>query len=110
MKKWTAIVVDFFMTILLLLLMAFQVAGQEFHEWLGAGMPVLNFIDRHNLSGKKIVLFCSHGTGGLAGSVEDITAELPSDCAIEENVIGIYRDDIPSGQSEIKKWLKEIGY
>ncbi len=78
--------------------------------WYSVPMPVLNFIDRHNLSGKKIVLFCSHGTGGLAGSVEDITAELPSDCAIEENVIGIYRDDIPSGQSVIKKWLKEIGY
>lgn len=29
------------MTILLLLLMAFQITGQEFHEWLGAGMLVL---------------------------------------------------------------------
>ena len=33
--------VDFLMTILLLLLMAFQITGQEFHEWLGAGMLVL---------------------------------------------------------------------
>ena len=47
MKKWTAIVVDFFMTILLLLLMAFQITGQEFHEWLGAGMLVLFLV--HNI-------------------------------------------------------------
>lgn len=35
------IVVDFLMTILLFLLMAFQITGQELHEWLGAGMLAL---------------------------------------------------------------------
>ena len=78
--------------------------------WYSVPMPVLKFIDENNLSGKKIVLFCSHGTGGLAGSVEDITAELPEDCKIEDNVIGIYRDDIPNGQGTIQQWLTEIGY
>ncbi len=51
MKKRTAIVVDFFMTILLLLLMAFQVTGQEFHEWLGVGMLVLFLV--HNILNYK---------------------------------------------------------
>lgn len=73
-------------------------------------MPVLTFIDEHDLAVKKIVLFCSHGTGGLASSVQDITAELPDDCEIEENVIGVYRDDIPGAQAEIQEWLGEIGY
>lgn len=78
--------------------------------WYSVPMPVLSFIDEHNLSGKKIVLFCSHGTGGLARSVQDITAELPSDCEIEEDVIGIYRNDILDGQPEIQEWLNRIGY
>lgn len=65
-------------------------------------MPVLTFLDEHDLARKKIVLFCSHGTGGLSGSVQDITAELPDDCETEENVIGVYRDDIPGTQTEIQ--------
>lgn len=35
------VTIDLLMTILLLLLMAFQITGQEFHEWFGAGMLVL---------------------------------------------------------------------
>lgn len=33
--------IDLCMTVLLLLLMAFQITGQQFHEWIGAGMLVL---------------------------------------------------------------------
>lgn len=40
-KMKIKIIIDFLMTILLLLLMAFQITGQEFHEWFGAGMLVL---------------------------------------------------------------------
>ncbi|MCD8380948.1 MAG: hypothetical protein LUC95_11690 [Lachnospiraceae bacterium] len=55
------------------------------------------------------MLFCSHGTGGLASSVKDISAVLP-DSQIESNVLGVYRDDIPQSQETIQNWLKEIGY
>jgi len=41
------VTIDLFMTILLLLLMAFQITGQEFHEWFGAGMLVLFLV--HNI-------------------------------------------------------------
>lgn len=78
--------------------------------WSGVPMPVLSFIENNNLSGKKIILFCSHGTGGLARSVREITEELPSDCSVEENVLGIYRADIPGGQPKVQEWLTEIGY
>lgn len=76
--------------------------------WYSVPMPVLSFIEQNKLDGKKIVLFCSHGTGGLASSVRDITAVLPSNCDVEENVLGIYRNDIPDGKSEVQNWLKEI--
>lgn len=78
--------------------------------WYAVPMPILSFIDDNNLSGKKVILFCSHGTGGLADSVNTIAEELPTDCEVEENVIGIYRDDIPNGQKTIQDWLNEIGY
>ena len=40
-KMKIKIIIDALMTVLLLLLMAFQITGQEFHEWLGAGMLIL---------------------------------------------------------------------
>ena len=63
----------------------------------------------NDLNGKKVVMFCSHGTGGLASSVKDISAVLP-DSEIETNVLGVYRDDIPECQETIHNWLEEIGY
>ncbi len=41
------VIIDLLMTILLLLLMAFQITGQEFHEWFGAGMLILFLV--HNI-------------------------------------------------------------
>ena len=39
--------IDFLMTVLLLLLMSYQITGQELHEWFGAGMLVLFLL--HNI-------------------------------------------------------------
>lgn len=39
--------IDVSMTVLLLLLMAYQITGQELHEWIGAGMLVLFLL--HNI-------------------------------------------------------------
>lgn len=78
--------------------------------WYTAPMAIFSFIENNNLEGKKVVLFCSHGTGGLARSVRDIREALPDNIILEENVIGIYRNDIPDGKKRIDNWLKEIGY
>lgn len=77
--------------------------------WYSAPMAVFSFLEENDLSGKSIVLFCSHGTGGLASSVKDISAVLP-DSQIESNVLGVYREDIPQSQETIQNWLEEIGY
>ena len=76
--------------------------------WYSVPMAVFSFLEENDLSGKKVVLFCSHGTGGLAFSVKDISAVLP-DSEIETNVLGD-RDDIPECQETINNWLEEIGY
>lgn len=78
--------------------------------WYTCPMAIHSFIEGNDLSGKKIVLFCTHGTGGLASSVQDITESLPEDCTIEKNVLGIYRPDVTSAQSTVVEWLSDIGY
>lgn len=39
--------IDFLMTVLLLLLISYQITGQELHEWFGTGMLVLLLL--HNI-------------------------------------------------------------
>ena len=67
-------------------------------------MAIFSFIDEHDLAGKDIYLFCSHGTGGLAGSVEDISAALP-DSNVSDNVFDVYEEDAPSAREELLDWL-----
>lgn len=47
MKLKIKIGIDLLMTVLLLLLMSYQITGQELHEWFGAGMLVLFLL--HNI-------------------------------------------------------------
>lgn len=77
--------------------------------WYTAPMAVFSFLEEYDFSEKRVVLFCSHETGGLASSVKDISDALP-DSTIENNVIGVYRDDVSESRDTVKKWLNEIGY
>lgn len=43
-----------------------------------APMAVFSFLEEYDLSGKRVVLFCSHGAGGLASSVKDISTHCPT--------------------------------
>lgn len=78
--------------------------------WYGAPMALLSFIEENDLSDKQIYLFCSHGTGGLAGSVEDIEEALPDSVALSDNVFDVYEEDASSSQNDILSWLSELGY
>ena len=78
--------------------------------WYGAPMALLSFIEENDLSGKQIYLFCSHGTGGLAGSVDDIKSVLPESAVLSENVFDVYEEDVDDSQRDIESWLSEAGY
>ncbi len=78
--------------------------------WYGAPMALLSFLEENDLSNKQIYLFCSHGTGGLAGSVEDIQAVLPDSAVLSDNVFDVYEEEAASSQNAILDWLAELGY
>ena len=77
--------------------------------WYGVPMPLLTFLEENDLSGKEVYLFCSHGTGGLANSVEIITEAAP-DAIISDNIFDCYEEEASSSQEEIQNWASEIGY
>ena len=77
--------------------------------WYTAPMAIFSFIEEYNLSGKTVVPFCSHGTGGLAGSVRDIAKALPDSAEVLEP-LGVYRADIHTAQQTVNEWLDSLGF
>ncbi len=77
--------------------------------WYGVPMAMLTFLEENDLSGKDVYLFCSHGTGGLASSVE-IIAEAAPGAAISDNIFDCYEEEASDSQTDIQNWVNELGY
>lgn len=77
--------------------------------WYGVPMALLTFLEENDLSGKEVYLFCSHGTGGLARSVQIITEAAP-DAIISENIFDCYEEEASTAQVNIQSWVSELGY
>ena len=75
--------------------------------WYSCPMAILTFIEENDLSGKTIIPFCAPGTGGLASSLRDIKAALPSDCTVLKE-FDVYRADVRSAQSDVQAWLRDL--
>lgn len=75
--------------------------------WYGVPMALLSFLEQNDLSQKQVYLFCSHGTGGLANSVELITDAAP-DARISDNIFDCYEEEAASSQEEIQNWARSI--
>lgn len=72
-------------------------------------MALLTFVEENDLSGKQVYLFCSHGTGGLADSVEIISEAVP-EAEISDDIFDCYEEDASSSQEEIQSWAAGLGY
>lgn len=77
--------------------------------WYGVPMALLSFLEQNDLSGKDVYLFCSHGTGGLARSVEQITEAAP-EAVISQNIFDCYEEEAPASQEDIQAWVAELGF
>lgn len=77
--------------------------------WYGVPMALLSFLEENDLSGKQVYLFCSHGTGGLASSVEIITEAVP-EAMISDTIFDCYEEEASSSEEAIKNWVAELGY
>lgn len=77
--------------------------------WYTVPMAIHTFLEEYDFSGKTVIPFCTHGTGGLASTIQDIKKDLPQDVTLLDS-IGIYRPDVDSSQDEVNKWLDGMGY
>ena len=76
--------------------------------WYGVPMALLSFLEQNDLSGKEVYLFCSHGTGGLANSVEQIAEAVP-EAVISDNIFDCYEEEAASSEDAIRSWVNSLG-
>ena len=69
-------------------------------------MAVFTFLERYDFTGKTIIPFSVHGTGGLAESINDIKKATPT--ANHLMPLSLTRSDMKDYKKYVEKWLNEI--
>lgn len=80
-----------------------------FPVWFGTyAPPVAAFIQDSSLAGKKIITFCTYGSGGLQSSTDSLKKALPN-CEIVEGY-GVRNARLDKAAEELNRFLIEWGY
>jgi flavodoxin len=74
--------------------------------WSTIAPPVATFLSQNDLSGKTVIPFCTHGSGGKANLFADI-AKLSPNATAKKGLVVSGSSAKTAGQ-DIEKWLKEI--
>lgn len=78
--------------------------------WYGTyALPIASLVKNLDFEGKKIVTFCTFGSGGLEPAIEDLKKALPK-AEIAEAGFGIRNARVASTAKELNRFLVENGY
>ena len=79
-------------------------------NWWG-DMPMIlySFLESHNLSGKTIIPFNTHGGSGFSSTVSTIAALQPNANVIK-NGFTVSRNTVQNCADDVAAWVKELGY
>lgn len=75
--------------------------------WSTAAPPVASFLAEHDLSGKTVIPFCTHGGGGEAQALTCIKDMCPGSKVLEG--FSVYNDGGPGAKGRVSEWLRKIG-
>lgn len=76
--------------------------------WSTIAPPVSTFLSTHDLSGKVVIPFSTHGGSGLANNAVDTAKLTPHSTVLEGK--GFYGSRVQSAQKEVNAWLTQIGF
>ncbi|WP_094606165.1 hypothetical protein SPSIL_040010 [Sporomusa silvacetica DSM 10669] len=79
-------------------------------NWWG-DMPMIlySFLESHNLSGKTIIPFNTHGGSGFSNTINTIAALQPN-ASVIKNGFTVSRDTVQNCADDVAAWVKELGY
>ena len=69
-------------------------------------LPVLSFLETHDLSGKTVIPFITFGRGGFQNTVTGLKERLPDAVFLEE--FGVTGAEAKNSLSDISKWLENL--
>lgn len=75
--------------------------------WGDMPMVLYTFLESHDLSGKTIIPFNTHGGSGFAGTIHTI-AELQPNAILEQNGFTVSRDSVDECEDDVFTWLQEL--
>lgn len=88
---------------------AYDVIFLGYPVWFGTyALPVASLLDSIDLNGKKVVPFCTFGSGGLVSSSKDLAAKFPQAEVLPG--YGVRAARIAAAPQEIDRFLKESGF
>jgi flavodoxin len=74
--------------------------------WSTIAPPVAAFLSQYDLSGKTVVPFCTHGSGGKAQCFANIAKLTPK--SKQGEGLAISGSSVNSSQAQVEKWLQKI--
>lgn len=88
----------------------YEVIYLGFPIWYGTyALPIASLVKDYDFEGKKIVTFCTFGSGGLEPAMEDLKKTLPK-AEIADHGFGIRNARISATDKELNRFLIEYGY
>lgn len=78
--------------------------------WYSLPMPVLSFLDKYDLSGKRVFVATTHAGSGLADAISVIRRQEP-DAEVSSNGLAVRASSVSAGTaSNVNEWLKRLGF
>ena len=74
--------------------------------WSTIAPPIASFLTSHDVAGKKIAPFCTHGGGGGGRIVKDIEKKCPKNSIL--TCLEIYGNGGTEAKSQVDMWLRKI--
>lgn len=79
-------------------------------NWWG-DMPMLlyTFLESHDLSGKTIIPFNTHGGSGFSNTINTI-ARLQPNATVNKNGFTVSRNDVQDSANDVAAWLRKLNF
>lgn len=79
-----------------------------FPIWWGTyPMAIATFLESHNLEGKTIIPFCTHGGGGVDQGFTDMKKLTPK--STHKDGLSLNGSQAKDSKADIEKWLRKVG-
>jgi flavodoxin len=77
-------------------------------NWWG-DMPMIlySFLESHDLSGKTVIPFNTHGGSGFSNTISTI-AKLQPNATVEKNGFTVSRNTVDKAKNDVIEWLKKL--